>query len=138
MSFEVNVNGLSALLAALDQWPELVRPELEQAASAALLSLIGPLADYPAPPADSTYRHTGTLGRLWTSAQPEFSAESSGFEATLTNATPYGVYVQGEFQAKPHQGRWKTVEDVVSAHQADIEAYFEAALQRVADQIGGS
>jgi hypothetical protein len=137
MSFEVTIDGMAPLLAALEQWPELARPELEKAASAALLSLIGPLADYPPAPGGSTYRRTGALGRLWTSAQPEFSAESSGFEASLTNATPYGPYVQGEWQAKQHQGRWQTAEQVVTAHEADIEAYFEAALTRVTERLGG-
>src|SRR5262245_56539893 len=124
MSFEVQIVGLAPLLEALNRFPEAVRPALQQAAEVALLSLIPDLADYPPPPAGSTYRRTGTLGRLWTAAQPEFAADASGFEASIGNATPYGDFVQGEHQASMHRGRWKTVEDVVNSHQAEIEAYF--------------
>lgn len=138
MSLTVEIQGLQPLIDALEHWPEVVRPILEETASAALLSLIPDLADYPAPPAGSTYARTGDLGRMWTAARPEFAPEASGFEASIGNKRPGAQFVQGERQAKVHQGRWKTVEDVVRAHQAEIEAYFERALQRAADRIGGS
>jgi len=138
MGFEIDIKGLAPLLDALKQWPEITRPILEEAAEAALLSLIPDLASYPPAPAGSAYRRTGTLGRLWASARPEFAPLSSGFEARIGNKTPYGVFVQGEWQAKQHQGTWPTTEEIVAAHQAELEAYFEAALERVVEQIDGS
>lgn len=138
MSFSVEVKGLQPLLAALAHWPDIVQPILEETASAALLSLIPSLADYPSPPDGSTYTRTGDLGRLWTIARPEFAPASSGFEASLGNARPGGIFVQGELQAKVHQNRWSTVEQIVLAHQAEIEAYFERALERVVKAIEGA
>jgi len=137
MSFDVTIAGLSELLDALDKWPDIMRPILEETSEAALLSLIPDLANYPPPPPGSTYRRTGNLGRLWVAARPEFEGEASGFEARVGNARPGGEFVQGEFQAEAHQGIWQTVEDIVSAHQLEIEAYYERALQKVADQVGG-
>lgn len=138
MSFSVEVQGLEPLLAALDHWPEIVQPILEDSASAALLSLIPSLASYPDEPAASTYDRTGLLGREWITARPEFAPESSGFEASLGNNRPGAEFVQGERQAKIHQGRWSTVDQIVQTHQAEIEAYFERGLERVVEAIEGA
>ncbi len=138
MSFDVEIQGLAPLLQALEHYPDLVRPELEQASEAALLSLIPPLADYPAAPSSSTYRRSGTLGRTWTAARPEFAPLSSGFEASIGNATPYGPFVQGDEQAEMHKGRWKTTKQIAEAHRGEIEQYFEKALQRVAQKLEGA
>lgn len=140
MSFEANIKGLPELIKALEQWPDIVRPILQETANTALLSLIPDLADYPPAPVQSHYRRTGTLGRLWTSAKPEFAPLSTGFEARIGNKTRYGLWVQGPKgqrpgQAKQHQGRWKTTEAIVKAHQAEIDAYFERAMERVIEAI---
>ena len=134
MPFDVEIPQLPALLAALDAYPDIARPILEETSSAALLSLIPGLADYPPAPANSSYRRTGTLGRLWASAQPEFAPMESGFEASIGNATPYAVYAQGEYQPK-WMGHWETAEQVVASRQADIEGYFDAALQQIAEAV---
>lgn len=132
----VEIKGLRELLSALERYPDIVQRELEQSADAAMMSLLGDLASYPPAPAASKYTRSGQLGRLWTSATPEFSASSSGFEATLGNATPYGVWVQDpEDQAWMHAGRWKDLQAILTEHQAEIESYFEAALERVTRAI---
>lgn len=136
MSFDITIDGLDSLLSALADWPDLVRPELEKASDAALLSLIPDLANYPEPPPGSTYRRTGNLGRVWTTARPEFAPMATGFEASIGNARPGAEFVQGDMQAAVHQGRWPTVEQVVREHTQEIERYFEGALQRVAEKIG--
>lgn len=141
MSTEVEIPALGALEQALDAFPSLVRPEMERAGDAALKSLIPDLADYPPAPASSSYRRTGTEGRLWTSAEPAFAAQSSGFEARLGNATPYGPLVQGSPDETPHQTRrhaqtgWNRTDQVVEKHKAAINTYFDAALARVAQKI---
>jgi hypothetical protein len=134
MSFSIDIPQLPALLSALAAYPEIARPILEDASSAALLSLIPELASYPAQPANSTYRRTGQEGREWTSARPEFAPLSSGFEATIGNRRPGAIYIQGEFQPEWNR-HWATAEDVVNAHQAAIEAYFESALDKIAEAI---
>jgi hypothetical protein len=138
VSFDVTIDGLQSLLDALRDWPELVAPELERASDAALLSLIPDLADYPEPPAGSTYRRSGNLGRLWTTARPEFAQLSTGFEASIGNARPGAEFVEGERQAEVHQGRWPTTEQVIRDHTVEIEHYFDNALQKVAEKLGRS
>lgn len=137
MSFSIDIPELPALLAALAAYPEIAQPILADASNAALLSLIPYLASYPPKPALSSYRRTGTLGRTWASARPAFTPISSGFEGSIGNATPYAIYAQGEFQP-PWMEHWQTTDDVLADHQADVEAYFESALQRIVEKIDGS
>jgi hypothetical protein len=127
---QIVIVGLDALLAALGEWPEIIRPRLHDAAEAALLSLRDPLGTYPEPPSDSRYRRTYTLGRGWSESVPEFSPEASGFEAEIGNPTPYGPYVQdADTQAAVHQGRWKTIQAIAEQNTEVIEEYFEVALE---------
>ncbi len=136
MPFDIEVQNLAPLLAALDAYPDIARPILEDASSAALLGHIPELATYPPAPPNSTYRRTGLLGRTWTSARPEFAPLSSGFEASIGNATPYAEDVQGEQQLVLFKRiGWSNTPDVVARRQADTEAYFEAALQRITEAI---
>lgn len=136
MAFEVQLDGYDALLKALDAYPDIARPIVARAAEAALLSLIPSLADYPSPPAASTYRRTGTLGRLWTAARPEFEPMQSGFEASIGNTTPYGPFVQSAERQAHWMRHWtNTDQRVVEDHQAEIQQFFDQALQEVADAI---
>lgn len=134
MPFSIDIPQLPALLTALSAYPDIAQPILEETSSAALLSLIPDLASYPPQPSGSTYRRTGTLGRTWTSARPEWAPLSSGFEASIGNATPYAVYVQGEYQSRGNR-HWQTADEVIDAHQADIESYFDSALDRIAEAV---
>lgn len=134
MPFSIDIPQLAPLLAALAAYPDIAQPILADASSAALLSLIPDLASYPPQPAESSYRRTGQEGRQWASARPEFAPLDSGFEARIGNARPGAIYIQGEFQP-PWMSHWQTAEDTVNAHQAEIEAYFDIALQRIAEAI---
>jgi hypothetical protein len=136
MAFAIDIDGMDALLRALDRYPEIAGPILGKASDAALLGLIPDLADYPAPPIDSRYRRSGTLGRLWTAARPEWEAIPSGFLGSIGNATPYGAWVQDSHdQAWMHKNRWSTDKEIVDNHAVDTEQYFDEALQDVADAI---
>lgn len=133
---------LAALLASVEHYPEIAEPIMRDAAYAALLALIPDLAHYPHQSPHTDYRRTGTLGRLWTAAQPEFKTQGTGFEAKIGNNTPYGPFVQGAPEDDPHQTAalaaldWPNVADVLHAHQNDITAYLEAALNKILLQIG--
>jgi hypothetical protein len=134
--FSIDIQNLAPLLKALDSYPDIAGPILQDAAEAGLLSTIPDLATYPPARANSTYRRTGTLGRLWTAARPEWQAMTSGFEASIGNATPYGVWVQdSDMQAGMHQNRWTTDQDAVEKRTVEIDRYFERALQDIADAI---
>jgi len=86
------------------------------------------VAEYPPPPAGSTYRRTGTLGRRWTTRVETLTK----FEGVIGNNTVYGPYVQdkGE-QAKVHQGRWQTIQSVVDDGRAAVVAGFQAVIRRI-------
>jgi hypothetical protein len=125
---------------ALKRYPQIARPEFEAASDATLLGTIPEVAAYPTEPSGSSYRRTGTLGRTWTAARPEFSAMGTGFEGTIGNATPYAVYVEGPTDEKPgqaavHRGRWPSVTQVMKSNQARAEALFRAAADRIAAAI---
>lgn len=134
MPFDIDIPQLPALVAALEAWPDIAQPILEETSSAALLSLIPELATYPPQPSGTTYRRTGQEGREWTAAQPEFEPLSSGFEARIGNRRPGAIYIQGEYQPK-WMGHWQTVEQIVAQRQADVEGYFDAALQQIAEAV---
>jgi hypothetical protein len=134
---EIEVQGLGPLLGALDQFEEIAAPELRQAANAAFMRLIEPLATYPAARPGQAYVRTGTLGRRWSTAIPDFAPMASGFEASLTNNTPYAPEVQGDPQGRYFTGRWKPAAQVLKDNTAQIEAEFQAAGQRIAQKIEG-
>lgn len=137
----IDAPELPALLAAVNRYPEVAEPIMREALYTALLSLIPDLASYP-PQEPTTYRRTGTLGRLWSAAQPEYHDQGTGFEARLINATPYGPFVQGasdddqpQTQVMADKG-WANVGDVIAAHEDSINAYLEAALNKTLLAIG--
>lgn len=85
-----------------------------------LALLVDDIAEYPAQRSGTTYIRTLDLGRAWTSAQYEVSANTGGITGVIGNAVrsrktgrAYGPYVQSEEeQAWMHRGRWATDETV--------------------------
>ncbi len=132
------------VIAALERSPELLREALKLAAQKWLLRRQAELARYPAPPANSSYRRTGTLGRTWTSAKPSYAGTNgTTFQAKVGNATPYGPYVQGDPKKKPgqakiHQGRWSNVPQVEQDAALELEQDVIAALQQIEAQTNGT
>lgn len=126
------VLGIPEVAGALERYPEVAGPEWQAASDASLLGLIPEVADYPSAPANSSYRRTGTLGRLWTSARPEWRPMANGFEGSIGNATPYGHWVQGEDQAR-RMGAigWVKAEKRLQDAKSRIEDIFRAAARRI-------
>lgn len=98
-----------------------------------LALLVDDIAEYPAPPPNSSYRRTGNLGRAWTSAQYEIDVNAGGATGVIGNAVrdrrgrSYGPYVQSaEQQASVHQGRWQTDEQVATRNTPAIERIWAA------------
>jgi len=116
--------GDEALLALLD---ELIRPGAMSPAMERIgARLRTELAKYPAPPPDSTYRRTNTLGRGWT-----HTVQTSLIAATaiIGNNTPYAPEVQGEgLQAEIHKGRWQTEKEVLTDN-------IDFVMEEVGEQI---
>jgi len=108
-----------------------LRPAMERS-----LELVrGEMADYPPPPPGSTYIRGGPrsekLGQRWTTARPVISNISGGLEGKIGNNASYAPWVQNrQFQARVHQGRWQTDEDVLERNERRIRQEFEDALRR--------
>jgi hypothetical protein len=131
---------LAALQMRLAEMPEIAEGRVGDAMEAGLLHLAGAAADYPPAPAESTYRRTGTLGRLWTQARPVVAGVQGALvQGRIGNRTPYGPYVQDPAQqAWFHRGRWQTTEDVVRDEAGAVEQLLaQAGAEIVRDLAGG-
>jgi hypothetical protein len=134
--YDIEIIGLDVLTRLFQDAPEQWASLMEQVSSEAMDVLRGSLASYPPP---RNYIRTGTLSSGWTSPAVAFSVGASGFEATLTNPTPYGPDVQGPgTQAPIHQGYWKTTQDILDDQEPYITVAFVAALATLAEQLGGA
>jgi len=110
--------------------------ELQVVATQALMLLGTYAAEYPPRPADSAYRRTGTLGRLWTAATPQVTVGGHVLDARISNATPYGPYVQDpDRQAPQHRERWKTTDEVVQEHVGEIAPLLAQAGYRIVERV---
>jgi hypothetical protein len=125
----VRIEGYEELMQAFQDFPEIAQGEVEKALEKSLLLLQGAMADYPEQAADTAYRRTGTLGRLWTAATREvYEVSAHIWEGRMGNATPYGPYVQDpERQAPWHAGRWETTDDEVRENEQAIAAILSQA-----------
>jgi len=137
---------LVEFMARLEDFPEIAAGQVELAIEQALMVLQGDAADYPAAPADSWYRRTGTLGRLWVSGQRvvEMAPGNSGafVVGRVDNATPYGPYVMDPQKQTPaHRGRWRTTAQVVADNQEAINGLLAQAgagiVAELAEEVGG-
>ncbi len=80
------------------------------------------------------YKRTGTLGRSWHKEVTGRGADMVGRVYSDGNKAPYNRYVQDrEFQARVHQGRWSTIQEIAERNADNIDAMFrnriEAALR---------
>ena len=70
---------------------------------------------------------TGTLGRRWTHSVTRMFGELVG---RASNNTKYAPFVQDRRrQARFHQGRWTTAQQVVSKERRRIVGFFERAIR---------
>jgi hypothetical protein len=88
----------------------------------------GRMADYPPPPASSTYRRTGTLGRKWTT---DVAVTGDGVQGKVGNNTGYGPWVQSDmFQARVHKGRWQTDRQVLREEEDNLVSIMQDEIDR--------
>jgi hypothetical protein len=135
------IRELRQLQAALQEMAESgFKERVGQVVEQALRLLGSYMAEYPAPPPNSSYRRTRTLGRLWTVATPRVTVRGHVLEGRIRNATPYARLVQKEGEQRAvHRGRWQTTDDVVDQHVQEVETLLQAAgvglVQDVADAV---
>lgn len=127
ITLSYKITGADAILRMLDG----IRLDAIEGDVASLLDEIAAdAANYP-PPVGS-YVRTGDLGRGWTDSTPLLESDATSLLAVLTNSVPYGPLVQGaEDQAKVHQGRWRTTDQIVDAWEPRAAQRIEAALERL-------
>lgn len=123
---EIEIVGLEELMRLVDrvQSNAILRTPM----ISSLVLLRGQLAHYPAVTPNSSYRRTGTLGRSWTHSVSEMA---DGLQGEVGTNVRYAPYVQSqERQARVHQGRWPTDEQVIRQNEARIRAIFADAVQQ--------
>lgn len=116
--------------------PAIVRPPLDRGG----LRVEAGMKPYPPPPPNSRYvrgapPHSEKLGSRWTSR----SISGPGFVGReVGNTASYGPWVQSrELQARVHQGRWQTDEDVIMRELPATVSDVRQALVDAADRLGG-
>ena len=123
---EIEIRGTDALIAKLGkvQATNVLRDPMQRA----VLRIQRDMQEYPTQRVGSTYRRTGTLGRLWTTRVQQ----NSGYlEGKVGNRVKYAPFVQSrQFQARIHRGRWQTDERVVNLNARTIVRDFEATIER--------
>lgn len=91
--------------------------------------VLSALRNYP-PPRSGTYVRTYKLRKGW-----QFKIRRSGdstLSADVNNNVSYAHWVMAEdYQAKQHQGYWRTAEDILSDYEDEGEAVFGRALEAI-------
>ena len=121
---EVSIQGTDALIAKLGKVgaTNVLRPPMQRA----VLRIQRDMQEYPIQRVGSTYRRTGTLGRLWTT---RIQQSGQYMEGKVGNRVKYAPFVQSrQFQARVHRGRWQTDERVVNLNARTIVRDFEATI----------
>jgi len=94
------------------------------------------LPGYPPPPAGSTYRRTGELGRRFSVGEVSVSANSA--TVPIGNNTPYAGFVVGPDMGSPHQawmhrGRWWQLDKEMEKDVNKVRGPIEEELNRLMD-----
>jgi len=144
--------GLDELLTRMRQFPQTLKKIAKIGMEASLNVLWENVPSYPAPPEDSTYRRTGTLGRTLGSSEAGGSGGSKpsiyeikqqgagGFvEGRFGTNLDYATYVigpaegaKGERQAWMHKDRWWHLEDIVPKSKEKINAIWNGIAKKLA------
>jgi hypothetical protein len=131
----IKITGIEHLEARLKRMTAETRSELERATHQAVLYVHSQLPPYPAPPPNSTYRRTGTLGRTITTEVRSLGNDVVGAIGTNTVYAPWvisdkPVGSRGP-QAWMHVGRWWTLQQVVRDAKDAIMDIYRDALRRI-------
>lgn len=125
--FTVTLTGLDEVLKRLDE--KKIRRAAEDGMAKGMLYVHSTVPPYPAPPAMSSYRRTGTLGRSITT---ETRAKGGDIEGVIGTNIDYAPYVISETeQARVHKGRWWTLHDVVRKAAAQVVEFIRAEVAKV-------
>lgn len=134
MSASVEIIGLENLIARWRGAPKIVQEEMSDALDTAFSRVIPHLATYP-PETGGSYVRTYKLRRGWTQTDRKFVVRGGEISARLTNPVGYVKWVQGDEQAKVHQGRWQTVTQIVGATRMEVMDVIGSRIVEVAARL---
>lgn len=122
----ITVTGLTELYAKLGAAATF--DILDQPMQRGLFRLEAYMKDYPAAPATSRYRRTGTLGRRWTT---RIDHATNSLTGRVGNNVGYARYVQSAaYQTRFHtRTGWRTDERAVRDNETAIVDDFERTIQ---------
>jgi hypothetical protein len=129
MTVQITEHGIDAAAASLmriklDTLRATVIDLLRQMASDA--------AVYPPELPGQRYVRTNALHDGWTDGVPVVDSTGQSLVGVITNSVPYGPDVQSaDDQARIHQGRWRTVEQIMDAWEDRVAAALADDLDRV-------
>lgn len=124
MADRITVKGAEKVIKKLNSFndPAAMRRAMDKS----LQHIQRRIAKYPPKPGHSTYRRTGTLGRLWTT-----KIENQGKRGIVGNMTPYATYVQGPRRRYFHKAAgWKSIQEVGTEEANAVIGYFEDEIRK--------
>jgi hypothetical protein len=147
MTSPIEVRGLSELITRMRAYPQQLSASLKATMDAAMLTVHENVPPYPAPPSDSTYVRTGTLGRTLgsgvgggKSGAPdiyEVRPMGSGFEGHFGTNLDYAPHVIGDdTQAWMHY-RWWQMRTVADKAKVKIDRLFGMLAEKLAKFLEG-
>ena len=142
MPIEMTVDGLEESIEKMKNAPQQLKRGMRVAMDASLLALHESVPPYPAPPPDSTYRRTGTLGRTLGvgGGKPDIYRvidRAEQFEGQFGTKLKYAPYVIGDVeQARVHSGRWWTMSKVAENAKDKITQIWNKLVEEIAKRFG--
>lgn len=145
----IDIEGMEAVFKKLGKFETL--RIMEEPMERSLIKIESALKEYPPTPAPGEWaakthpaqkraffallraglikgKRTGSLGRRWTI---KIDRIADGLEGRVGNNTSYGPFVQSKrFQARFHQGRWKTDQQVVDELRRGIVDDFKDTARK--------
>jgi hypothetical protein len=141
MPVELVIDGLEESIEKMKAAPQQLKRGMRVAMDASLLALHESVPPYPAPPPDSTYRRTGTLGRTLGvgGGKPDIYRvidKSEQFEGQFGTKLKYAPYVIGDVeQARMHRGRWWTMSKIGEAAKDKITQIWSRLVEEIAKRF---
>lgn len=144
MSQIATIEGLDPLIKQMEAYPVELTKTVAIGMSASLNTYWENVPPYPAPPANSKYRRTGTLGKSLGSGmgggavgEPSIyrikKLGAGNFEGAFGSNLEYAPYVIGDTaQAEVHQGRWWTMETIAKKANDKVMDIWSMVMEKLA------
>lgn len=133
------IDNLDKAIAAFEGAAHIIETEVAVAVERINTAAAERLSNEPPELSGQRYVRTHRLSGEWQNQKPRFVVSGSSKRSVLRNETPYARWVQSrDDQAKVHQGRWPTVEDVQEELAPMAEEELHAAGVRAMNRIAGA